>query len=370
MLRDPNQFAYALAPFGSATSFGNTVTDSVTIPRRITVSQNLGAGFTLDLGKAITLHTRDSSTARTWARIFAPFDLTVNRSLLSAFDGANGGSPASLQLGLGGVDAFRRVNGELSTATGLTQTLAATQSFLLPGGASLVSRYRRATTRSWTRRSDDTQGVADGAQTVFPDVSLRWSWQPPRAVRGVVSSLGANAGYASSAATSFIPAEAGLAFAESRSSHVRTYPLNASVAWGFARGLTTSAGYTLTTRTDSLPGSIADGRVEDLSVDVGRAFRIPKSWGVQMPGDIRTRIGYQQTRNSTFVSDFARIGTSRLADNGRSAVSLNADTDLSETLVFTLQGSRLVVYDNNFNRRQTQFVLSTVLQVQFFGDAK
>jgi hypothetical protein len=294
----------------------------------------------------------------------------VNRSLLSAFDGAKGGSPLPLQLGLGGVETFRRVNGELSTATGLTQSLAATQSFLLPGGASLVSRYRRATTRSWTRRSDDTQGVADGAQTVFPDVSLRWTWRPPSAVRAIVSSLGANAGFASSAATSFIPPEAGLSFAESRSSHVRTYPLNASVAWGFGRGLTTSAGYTRTTRTDSLPGSIADGRVEDMSFDVGRAFRLPKNLGFTFDGDIRGRIGYQQTRNSTFISDFARTGTARLADNGRTAVSMNADADLSETLVFTLQGSRLVVYDNNFNRRQTQFVLSTVLQVQFFGDAK
>lgn len=49
---------------------------------------------------------------------------------------------------------------------------------------------------------------------------------------------------------------------------------------------------------------------------------------------------------------------------------LSADTDLSETVVFTLQGSRMVMFHNNFNRRATQLVLSTVLQVQFFGDAK
>ena len=61
------------------------------------------------------------------------------------------------------------------------------------------------------------------------------------------------------------------------------------------------------------------------------------------------------------------MGSSRLADNGRSAVSLNADADLSQTLVFTLQGSRVVTYDNNFNRRATHLVLSTVFQVQFFG---
>ncbi|MEO6527657.1 MAG: cell surface protein SprA [Gemmatimonadaceae bacterium] len=371
MLRDPNLRSLTLDPFaGSATSFGNTVADTATLPRRITVSQNMGAGVTLDLGKALTMHSGDSSLVRRLAKVFAPFDITLNRSLLSAFDGASGGSPLPLQFGLGGVRSFRRANGELATATGLTQALAASQSLLLPGGAAFVSRFRHTTTRSWTRRIDDTEGLADGAQTVFPDVSLRWNWRPPAAIASYVTSVGANAGYANSVSSTFVPGDAFFALSESRSSHVRTYPLNASIAWGFAKGLTTSAGYTLTTRTDSLPGSIADGRAEDMSVDVGRAFRVPRSWGYTTAGDIRTRIGYQQTRASTYISDFARAGSSRLADNGRSAVSMNADADLSETLIFTLQGSRVVTYDNNFNRRNTQFVLSTVLQVQFFGDAK
>jgi hypothetical protein len=212
--------------------------------------------------------------------------------------------------------------------------------------------------------------VADGAQTVFPDVSLRWSWRPPAALLPLFTSVGANAGYAKSLSSSFMPGEEGFALAELRGSRVRTYPLNASVAWGFGRGLTTSAAYTLTTRTDSLPGSVADGRSRDMSVDVGRAFRLPKSLGFTLDNDIRARVGYQQSRTSTFVSDLARSGTSRLADNGRSAISMNADTDLSETLVFTLQGSRVTTYDNNFNRNVRQFVLSTVLQVQFFGAAK
>ena len=79
---------------------------------------------------------------------------------------------------------------------------------------------------------------------------------------------------------------------------------------------------------------------------------------------------WQQTRANTYITDLTRGGSSRLADNGRSAVSLNADTDLSETVIFTLQGSRVITYDNNFNRRATQYVLSTVLQVQFFGEPK
>ncbi|MDB4891278.1 MAG: hypothetical protein JWL61_3133 [Gemmatimonadetes bacterium] len=365
MLRDPN-FG-ALAPL----TFGNTVTVNDTLlPRRITVSQNIGGGVTLDLGRMLTIYSGDSSLARRLSKIFAPFDINLNRSLLSAFDGANAGSPLGLQFGLGGVDAFRQANGQLAATTGLTQALSASQSFLFPGNIAFVNRYRRTTTRSWTRRIDDAQSVADGAQTVFPDVSVRWNWTPPVLFRPFFKSLGANAGYARSLATSFLPGDEFGQRPELRGSRVRTIPLNTSIAWGFGRGLTTSAGYTMTNRTDSLPGSVADGKAEEMSVDVGRAFRFPKSLGFTVDNDIRARIGWQQTRSSTYISDLTRGGSSRLQDNGRSAVSLNADTDLSETVIFTLQGSRVITYDNNFNRRATQYVLSTVLQVQFFGEPK
>ena len=362
MLRDPNAVSFA------GVTFGNTVTQA--LPRRLTVSQNMGGGVTIDLSKALTIHGADSSLARRLAKIFAPLDITLNRSLLSAFDAASTEAPLGLQFGVGGVDAFRQANGQLAAITGLTQALSASQTLLFPGNIALVNRYRRTTTRSWTRRTDDAQSVADGAQTVFPDASFRWNWKPPAAFLPVFTSLGANAGYARSTATSFLPGDVTGVRPELRGSLVRTIPLNASVAWGFGHGLTTSGSYTVTTRTDSLPGSVADGRTEDMSVDVGRAFKFPKSLGFTIENDVRTRLSWQRSRTSTFLSDLARVGTSRLADNGRSSISLNADTDLSETVIFTLQGSRVLTYDRNFNRSATQYVLSTVFQVQFFGDAK
>jgi hypothetical protein len=362
LLRDPN-----LGAFGGV-SFGNTMTS--TLPRRITVSQNLGGGVTIDIGRALTIYGADSSLARRLAKVFAPLDITVNRSLLSAFDAAANGSPLGLQFGLGGVDAFRQANGELAATTGLTQSVSASQSFLFPGNIAFVNRYRRTTTRSWTRRTEDAQSVADGAQTVFPDVSLRWNWTPPAMIAPFIKSLGANAGYARSLGSTFLPGDITGLRPELRGTLVRTIPFNTTIAWGFGRGLTTSAGYTLTTRADSLPGSVADGRAEEMSVDIGRAFKFPKSLGFTIDNDIRARVGWQQTRTSTYINDLARLGSSRLADNGRSAISINADTDLSETVVFTLQGSRVLTYDRNFNRSASLLVLSTVLQVQFFGDAK
>jgi len=38
--------------------------------------------------------------------------------------------------------------------------------------------------------------------------------------------------------------------------------------------------------------------------------------------------------------------------------------------VFTFQGSHVVVFDNNLNRRFAQTLFSTVLQVQFFATPK
>jgi hypothetical protein len=48
---------------------------------------------------------------------------------------------------------------------------------------------------------------------------------------------------------------------------------------------------------------------------------------------------------------------------------LSADTDLAENLTFSLQGSRVITFDRNFNRRFTQTVVSAVLNIQFFGGA-
>jgi hypothetical protein len=58
-----------------------------------------------------------------------------------------------------------------------------------------------------------------------------------------------------------------------------------------------------------------------------------------------------------------------LTDNGRSQIILNADTNLADDISFSLQASRVVTFDRNFNRRFTQTLLSAVLNIQFFGGA-
>jgi hypothetical protein len=354
MVRDPNT-SYLVAAPGS--------TDS-TLPRRLTGSQSLGGGLTVDLPRAFAIYAGDSARwLRRFGRTFAPLDVTVSRSLISSLDGAPLDPSATYQFGIGGVGIYRYVGGLPATTVGSTESVNASSSLFLPFSTAIVGRYRRAFTRNWTDRPEQGQAQIQGAQTVFPDVSVRWNWRP-RSVDAFITALSANLGYSDAAGSITIP---GLSLedpAQLRRSHVRAYPLSGSLLFAGSAGLNATTGFTRTTRIDSLPGSVSQGKTDDLNVDVGRSFRLPLSWGVGLKSDIRTHVGFQRSRTTTYILDAGSTSVSRLADQGRTSVNFDANADLTSNMLFTFQLSRVLTYDNNANRRVSQFVLSTVLQLQ------
>jgi hypothetical protein len=134
--------------------------------------------------------------------------------------------------------------------------------------------------------------------------------------------------------------------------------------------VTTTAGYSYRTQVDSLPGSVTNGNANETSAEVGRTFALPTDW--KLKSGLRARLGFQQTHTKSYVQNlFAESRRSRLTDNGRQAFTLNADTDVAENATFSIQGSRIVNFDRNLNRRLTQTVITAVLQMQFFaGDLR
>ena len=80
--------------------------------------------------------------------------------------------------------------------------------------------------------------------------------------------------------------------------------------------------------------------------------------------------GFTRNRLTTYVIDPLTGLRSRLADNGKSQFNLTADSNVSDNLVLTLQGSHIVTFDNNLNRRFQQTLFSTILQFQFYGVGK
>jgi hypothetical protein len=181
------------------------------------------------------------------------------------------------------------------------------------------------------------------------------------------SSLGTSLRFLNSRQAFMAPATFTGGESERRSTRLRSWPIaaNAVTTWG---NLTLSTAFAHSERTDSLPGSVGVASSSDLTTDVARAFPLPASW--KFKSNLRTRMSYQRAESQSYVSNVASATSrSRLTDNGRTAFSLNADTDVADNMTFSLQGSRVVTFDRNFNRRFTQVIVSTVFQIQFFGGA-
>ncbi len=356
MLRDPNSVSLLL-PTDSA---GHPV-----LPALINASQTLGLGMALDPGRFVAAYFGDTLLTKRVTHWFSPIDVDYSRSLLTALDGAPNGGPLALQLGLGNLGGYRYVDGVPASVAGFTGTWTANATVNLPLGFTVANRFRRTSNQNWVLNTDSTQARVAGLTTSFPDFNVRWNWRPPGAtMTSWITAVNAAVGYTHTTARASQLLDLNTTAPDLSRARVDAYPISGRITWGFG-GLSTAAGYTLTQRIDSLPGSYARGHAEDVNVDVGRSFTVPSSWGLGIKNAIRARFGMQQTHTLSFV--YANDGSqqSRLVDNGRSAINLNADTDLSETMQFTLQVSRIITYDNNLNTRLNQFVLSTILQIHF-----
>ncbi|HEY4129598.1 MAG TPA: cell surface protein SprA, partial [Gemmatimonadaceae bacterium] len=372
MLRDPNVPTFSPLPGIIGVDSVLAVRDSTQLlglPRRMTSAQTASIGTTINIASAIRAYTRDSSTLRKIGSVFAPVDVSYLRSLMSTLDQSNSAAPFLYQLGLGGVSSFRNVNGTQATTAGQTGTLNASNTLLLPLGTSIVNRYRRTTTLNWIARPDTTQAQVDGSQTQFPDATVRWAYRPAVAT-GLVSNLDINVGYTKSDATVSLPSLFTDDPAEIRRTHAQVFPVGATINWAERGALSTGVRYAYRRQLDSLPGSLARTRGDEVSFDAGRAFRIPKNWGLGLKNDIRTRFNIATSHNTTFIFDELGSLQSRLQDNGRQAINLTADTNVLDNAVLTFQGSHTITFDNNLNRRFAQTVISAVLQFNFFGVSK
>ncbi len=372
MLRDPNAASFLSLPGVIGVDSVLAARDSASLlqrvlPRRMTAAQTASASSAIDVA-ALSRYAGDSSVFHRLAAHLAPIDVSITRSLLSALDASPVDAPLAFQLGVGGPSSFRSVNGMTATTAGQTDMLSAASTIMLPFGGALENRYRHTTTNNWIARLDSTQARADGEQTYFPDARLRWSYHP---TGRTLSSVEATTGFTHSDATVSLPSLSDvLGPPQIRRSHSETFPIGGSIAWGGRAGLSLGSRFAHTNRVDSLPGSVARSGIDELGFDFGRSFHVPEGLGLGLRSDVRTRAGLTRNRLTTYITDPLTGLRSRLADNGKTQFNLTADSNVSDNLVLTLQGSHIVTFDNNLNRRFQQTLFSTILQFQFFGVGK
>jgi cell surface protein SprA len=356
MLRDPNTLSFARE--GDSTG-------ALRIPRRLGNSQTTTAGLTLDLPRAIKLHTDSNSLLRGFLGGLQPVDINFNRSVLSVYDGSGVPAPLLYQFGLGGINTFRQLGDQLATSVGLVTQFSVNNSLNLPFGASVATRYQRINTRNWTQRLEQGQDIVDGTQIAFPDVSLRWTGQPI-ALRSVISSVGANARVLETRQFNGTQPLLGEVIDDRGQLRVRSFPLSGSIVFAGARPLASTVGYSFSKRLDAKPGLSSNGDNSDFSIDVSKPWRLPADWNAR--SDLRTRVSYQKSQGQNFVvNPLALTGESRLSDNGRRAFSMSADTDVAENISSSFVISRVESFDRNLNRNFTQTVLSAVMHLQFYA---
>ncbi len=356
MLRDPNNRAFT--PFAAA--------DTAALARRFGNSQRVAAVAVIDLqGYSKGIEPNHPRLARL-ARAIRPIDVSISHDALTAFDGSPASPSLGYQFGIGGIDGFRTIQGLLAASAGQSNLVTVGNTLQLPWGAAISGRVQHGTSRHWSRQVDDRQLAVDGTQQTLPDATLRWSGRP-WLLSGLFSSISTSARYLNTRQAFAAPSAVVGAPTELRATRIRSWPLTASAVtmWG---DLSLSAAVARSERTDSLPGSVGTSSSSDLTTDVARAFALPASW--KLKSNLRTRMSYQRTEAQSYVSNVAAASArSRLTDNGRTSFSLSAGTDVAENATFSLQGSRVVTFDRNFNRRFTQVIVSTVFQIQFFGGA-
>ncbi|MFL5954850.1 MAG: cell surface protein SprA [Gaiellaceae bacterium] len=362
-VRDPN--ARPLTVVDSLMNADTVVRrdSSYVLPRRFGNTQTVTTAAQLDVQSMGRVFWQRLHYLRLLSDAVTPIDVSYSRSLISAFDNEAESPSLGYQLALGGARSFRALRGQAATTAGLTNTVSAGSSVVFPYGFVFVPRYGLTTTRSWYRRSDEQQDVIDGVQRDYPDLTIRWTLVPGQGTLGRfvahgLSSLAASAGARYTRVAALAPSTASAG--DLRVSRVRVYPINATITWPFG-DLSTTGGYSWSIRDDSLPGSATHGVSGERSADVARSWALPSQWNTRSP--LRTRLGWQETRNRNVLSESGRS----LADNARRVFSLSADTDLNPTMSFSLQGSRTATMDRNYNRRFVQTVITAALQLQFYA---
>ena len=335
------------------------------LPRRFSNGQGLAVSATVDIPRAIALYASDSSPLQALRRVLSPIDIQWRRDLRSTFDGVPFDPSLGYQLALGGEDGFREVGGALATSAGVSHNLVVSHSLYLPFGLSVTDRYSRVQSTSWSRVVD-VQTLLEAEQETFPDLSVRWNYTPPALLRDVITSVGAQVGARVTSARSFQPTAGDASFifgAGLRTEQtLRQYPLNGSLTWAILGGFSTSAGWTRAERREVRSGGLIEGSQNDVSMDVAKVIPLPTSWNLQS-NLLRTRLGYQSTHTqSFFVQDTTHR---RVTDNGRWAVMLNADSDVSETLSLSMLLMRVLTYDDAYDRKFSQTVLSVVFHLLY-----
>ncbi|MEP6835365.1 MAG: cell surface protein SprA [Gemmatimonas sp.] len=341
------------------------------LPKRLGALQTMNAELLLEVGGLMRAHSAEHSRTRRLGQAILPLSATWSRSLISSYDNTAIDPGFGFQLGLGGVSSFRGLNTQLASGAGRLSNATAGAGIKLPLSFVFNTKIQHGNAETWARRViDNFQALITNDNHAYPDAELRWNLTPAKPNK-VYSAISASAGYVINENKTIVLNELGGVVEQS---HTRTesQPMSLQVNWSLLNGFRTGATVTRSLRVENRPGSVTrnDNPLYQ-SYSVGKDFKLPENWKTR--SKLKTNVSYVSEGAISVVLDAPSlnglyVGTgvpSVLTNNGRRQFNFSADTDLSETVSFSLTGSKITVFDRNYNRQSSLTVFSTVFQLHF-----
>ncbi|HEX9108273.1 MAG TPA: hypothetical protein VF832_13615, partial [Longimicrobiales bacterium] len=283
------------------------------------------------------------------AKAFQPLELTWTSAQGSQFDRMNQGAGSAYQLGLGGLGAWRFLDGDTASIASTRQGFRGRSSITLPFGTEIATSYDGTRTQLFDLRGGRR---ADQSHT-WPSLQLTWSQIPlPQRVKSLVTQASISGGYQHTLRTSDFgalgtPTQGGdvgprgtVGPAALSSSLGHGAGEDTSIPLQLALGLigTLNASYngSLTSGTASDPTGDARKNGSNHTVTLSGFFKAPVSWRDRFPNPVQATIGLSrqadhQCRLQSGI-DGAALCTPFI-DYTMRRINLSLDTELSQVTV-------------------------------------
>jgi hypothetical protein len=286
--------------------------------------------------------------------------VSYSRQRTSSFNRAGGVPAFGYQLGLGGMDEFRRTAGLAAASAAETATLTSGGSATLLFGMRVNATYRRSRGVSWALRANQQIPIRTTSRD-WPNGTLSWSITPSRRTIGrVLSTLTAQAGYRRTAAANE-QSTFGSASSVSRArSTERTVTPSFSLTW--LGGVLTSFDASQGRMEQLAAGNLFRVERHQQNAIVAFAFRPPPGLG-RWRSNIRTTLRYSVADNTTCLRSAGRADCVPYVDSRQVQTQLTMDTDLPPNMSAGLQMAYLLNEERQTNRKVRQLVITAFVQL-------
>ncbi|MDP3910778.1 MAG: cell surface protein SprA [Gemmatimonadales bacterium] len=330
------------------------------IPAAFSNARRLEAGTQLDPRRLAQAVFGDSSALVGWLGRITTLDVAFNRQRASSFHRVGDAPPLHYQLALGGLDAFRGVDGRSAVSAQENATLTAAAAAVLGLGLRANASYRRTRGVAWALRSNEQVPVRNTA-TDWPNGSVTWSINPPRGGLGrLLSTLTAQLTYRRSETENQQPtfgAPGSVALA--RTSERLVAP---SVTLSWAGGVFTTVDVSRTRSERLTAGNLFRSTRSQENASVAFSFRPPWTLGrVRTP--IRTTARYSVVGSMTCLRSAGQTSCVPFVDSRNVQAQLTMDTDLPPNMSAGLQMAYVLTEERQMNRKVAQLVITAFVQL-------